>query len=171
MNPRPYSKREPIGCGVLLAIALLAPVGYVGLVLYSWRDTTPRGPLASTQEWPEPIRELHDAMKVQVQVPAFEVYLLYGRGIDSTAMCRVDDAPGVFEFLQATLQLKAVPSDAGRSDLFFNDLLPNDWRPTSRAGSQFFVSQHWLDGGEGPLYALARDPQTRRLFLYYYFNF
>jgi hypothetical protein len=173
MNPRPFSKRELVGCGALLAIALLALVGYVGLLLYSWRDTTPRGPLVSPQDWPEPIRELHDSMKRQVQAPAFEVYLLQGqpKWTVSTAMCRVEDAPGVFDFLQAKLKLKAVPAESRWTNWFFDQRLPGDWRPSSRGGSQYFASQHWLDGGEGPLFALARDQQEQCLFLSYYFNF
>jgi hypothetical protein len=173
MNPRPYSNRQLIGCGVLLAVALTVPVAYVGLVFYSWLDVTQRGPVASSQDWPEPIRKLHDAMQSQVQAPAFEVYLLHGQlgGTVSSAVCRVDDAPDVFEFLETRLRLKAVPVDSLWRDLFFSWLLPADWQPDSRTGSQYFASQHWLDGGEGELFALARDPQTGRLFLYYYFNF
>ena len=87
------------------------------------------------------------------------------------AMCRIEDAPGVFDFLQAKLGFKTVPADDHWDDLFFDDALPTDWRPATRAGTPYFASQHWLDGGEGRLYALAKDPQTNRLSLYYYFNF
>lgn len=167
------STRRRFGCATLLMLALALPVGYFALFLYAWRDQSPRGQLVSSQDWPAPIRELHAAMKKQVQVPAFEVYLLQGQPTwtVSTVMCRVEDAPGVLDFLKAKLKLRAVPAENTWSNLFFTSALPGDWRPASRAGSEYYASRHWLAGGEGTLFAVARDPQTRRLFLYYSFNF
>jgi hypothetical protein len=146
--------------------------------LYSWRDTTPRGPLPTPADWPEPIRDLHSKMtQAGVVSGPFEVYLIYGEpgSTLSTVICRMPKTAEAVEFVTATLGMKDV-TDAElpyvkMSDRAAENSAPSGWWATSNASTQVFASQQILIGGEGDLYIMAINPEEDRIFIYYEFNF
>ena len=80
----------------LIGIPLYACVGFFViwpmLWEYSWRDTTQRGILENSSDWPEPIQELATALASNSPTSKpIEVYLLYGQRSStlSTVVCRM----------------------------------------------------------------------------------
>lgn len=159
---------------VLLAI-LSAPFAWY---LYTSRDTTPRGPLPTRQDWPEPIRDLHSKMTdAGTTAEPFEVYLVYGQpgSTLSTVVCRMPHSTEVVEFLRETIGM--LPED-GKNPRYLESVerelaarVPAEWWIDPEDEAPAFVSKNVIEGGEGDMYALVADTKRNRIFLHYYFNF
>ena len=164
---------------LLIYATLFALLGLLcapyALYTYSWRDTTPRGPLTSPKTWPKPIRDLSaEAKRSGVDVDQLEVFLLYGRLGDtvSTVICRLPESSGTFEFLRKQLELQPVSAEKVERvrDEVARLAPPPEWWASS-GETELFASRHLLEGGEGDLYVVARDPEQHRIFIHYDFNF
>jgi hypothetical protein len=163
----------------LAALVLLVIVGArFALYFHSWRDTTPRGPLHTPQEWPEPIRDLHSKMSdAGIVAEPFEVFLVYGRpgSTLSTVVCRMPDSAEVVTFLKEAIGM--LP-EAGKNPRFLERVerelaarAPVGWWVEPQDETPIFVSKNVVEGGEGDMYVLAHDATRKLVYLYYYFNF
>lgn len=162
----------------LAAFAVLAIVSApFAWYIYGSRDTTPRGPLPSRQDWPEPIRDLNAKMTdAGIAVEPFEVFLVYGQpgSTLSTVICRMPDSPAVVEFLKEAIGM--LP-EAGKNLQYLEMVergvaadAPDDWWIGPQDATPIFVSKNVLEGGEGDMYVLAHAPKRNRVYFHYYFN-
>jgi hypothetical protein len=159
-----------LGVGLVLVSPLILKV-YID---YAWRDTTPVGPLSVIADWPEPIRDIHRAIEdADLDVTQFQVCLLRGKPgwVDSTAVCRVPLSALLLTVVATALDLKTIPSsDATRIQSEVNSRV-SGWWPTSPVDVEYFACSHSLAGGEGPLYVVAVDSKSNKLYIHYHFNF
>jgi len=178
MTVSKHSETKPllIGGAVLLGLVVGLPLAKFGVYLYWMRDQSPAGPLARPRDWPESVRELHTEIERQFGTSAFEVYLLKGQPgwTTGSVVCRLDDSPGVFEFLQEKLDLRSVPtSDAAKwSWRSFLPRNPNsDWWPSAgQPGVEYFASKRTLDGVDGGLHWVSRDTISQKIFILDHFD-
>jgi len=176
---RPAKKSWPSWLASIVILTILALVSApFAWYVYACRDTTPRGPLIGSSNWPEPIRDLHAAMvNSGIDVEPFEVYLIQGRPGDtiSTVICRMPASVPAFEFLKAKLGMQTLPADkkdyAGFVKREITRFAPPDWSTFAEENAEYLASRGILEGDEGDLYLVAHDPAHDRLFLHYYFNF
>lgn len=160
---------------VVIAI-LVVPVSFMVFIDYAWRDKTPRGILHDRFDWPEPVQQLEQAVGLPGTIgQGFEVYLLDGqpRSTLSEVMCRTKFREQVFQRLQAELKLQPA-NDLDNVPLRsrLNSCgLADEWWPKQNAAAQYFVCQQTHQSDEGPLFKVAIDRQSNRIFIHYWFNF
>jgi hypothetical protein len=169
---------------ILLAIAtfvmllLIVPCAWMG---YAWRDITPREPLTEQSSWPLPLRDLRAAATRRgIDMAEMEAYLVNGRpgDMDSTVFCRMPESPNVLEFLKRELELRPLAINGGDVNQRLapgfrvpKSLAPAKWWETNHSSTELFVSRRMLEGDEGDLYVVVRDPTRRLIFIRYYYNF
>jgi len=165
-----------VGLAVLVLLAIVsAPFAWH---FYAWRDTTPRGPLPTRQDWPEPIRDLHSKMtEAGISAEPFEVYLVYGQpgSTLSTVICRMPHSVEVVDFLKKSIGM--LPED-GKNPRYLESVgrevaayVPAEWWIDPQDELPAFVSKNVIEGGEGDMYVLVADAKRNRISLHYYFNF
>lgn len=163
----------------LLAIVVGAPllfsIAFNLLWAYSWRDTTPRGPLTAVTDWPEPIQDLHASLDASgADTSSFSVYLLYGQPgqVLSTVVCRIEIDDAGWGAIAGKLDLQPIPTAEGIA-LYSNIVASSDssWWPATNSTSDYFASARLLAGDEGDLYYAARDSEKQIAYVHYYFNF
>ena len=172
-------KLSPVLIGVCAIIAVPAVLWFAFNIMwaYTWRDTTPRGPLATETEWPEPIREMHTAMaKADVDLQSFAVYLLYGQPGQtlSTVVCRMDSSSDALDVLTSHLDLKPITCDdsarwAGNEVLQYTS--SDWWAPDDDDNARYYASNNLVVGDEADQYVVAHDVSRNIIFIHYYFNF
>lgn len=160
---------------VLIGVSFCLFVTFYMYYAYQFRDTTPRGPLVTVNDWPEPIQELYASLnEAGVDTKSFSVWLLHGQPAStlSTVVCRIEVDDSGWAAIQEKLDLKPVSKSKGA---VMRDLIvprsDESWWPSSHRSVEYFISAHALAGGEGDLYSAARDKASGRAFIYYDFNF
>ena len=163
----------------LLAIFLGTPfllfVAFNVLYVYGWRDTTPRGPLSTTSDWPAPIQDFHSVLAASgADTSSFSVYLLYGQPgqVLSTVICRVDVDDAAWRTIAANLDLRPIPKSDGVA-LHSEVVQSSDasWWPSTDSDSDYFASARLLAGDEADLYQAARNNESGTAYIRYHFNF
>jgi len=175
MDDAPRIKTILIVVALVVGLAVCAVAAFVVLCSWTWRDTTPRGPLASVSDWPEPVQDLYASLNdAGVDTETFSVYLLYGQPGEtlSTVVCRVDVDDTGWRAIQRKLDLQPIPDSDGKSlrDVIVSSADPS-WWPPSTSHAQYFASARLLAGDEADLYYAARDLDSGRAFVHYHFNF
>ena len=158
---------------ILVGTPLLFFFAFNILWAYSWRDTTPRGPLTNVADWPHPIQDLHASLKPHGN-SSFSLYLLYGQPGPylSTAVCRVNVDDAAWDVIATQLDLKPIPKADGvalRSSIVSSS--DATWWPATDSKSEYFASARLLAGDEGDLYRVARDHDANIAYIHYDFNF
>lgn len=129
-------------------------------------------PLANVSDWPEPIKRLYRSLSdAGVYMKSLSVFLLVS-GMDESCVFRLDVDDAGWNVIQQKLELQAIPeSKVDRLRDSIVSAADSTWWPTSTDHAEYFASAHSLAGGEGDLYCAARNSDTGRVYIYYYFNF
>ena len=160
---------------ILVGLPLFFFLAFNVLWAYSWRDTTPRGPLTAATDWPEPIQDLHAALDASgADTSSFSVYLLYGQPAQvlSTVVCRVDIDDAAWDIVATKLDLQSIPNSDGIA--LHSGIAPSSdtsWWPATNSNSDYFASARLLAGDEADLYYVARDNDMNIAYVHYHFNF
>lgn len=163
----------------VLVVVSVVVVGFVFISLTffwaSFSDTTRRGLLESSGDWPEPIQKLAVRIASETEdVPLMQVYLLEGSAgsVLSTVVCRVPYSEEAWEKIQAKLELKPIePEFLGNlRDQIFSKADRSWWPPKNHAAN-YFASARLLAGEKDDLYFCSVDPETAMIYIHYRFNF
>ena len=164
---------------VLFLAAVFCPtglgLGWSILWEYSWRDTTPHGPLMKVTDWPRPISDLYASLNDSgVDTASFSVYLLHGQPGQtlSTVVCRIDIDDDGWETIRRSIELQPIPLSQCRQ---LRHLIASTagaaWWPGEKDDAAYYASARRLAGDEGDLYYAAREKSTSRAFIHYHYNF
>lgn len=163
-----------LGFAALAAFMLLFGWSYI----WFWHDSTPRGILVSTADWPDAVQQLHE--KLVAIDPAIDVdgYLTHGQpgpfSVSEAAFRVCHSSPEIVDALKNELKLVSIKSNhrlAGWGQVVI-DKASNEWWASPRFNdTQIFASQPLLDGEEGDLYVVAYESATNTIYISYHFNF
>jgi hypothetical protein len=141
---------------------------------YAWRDTTPVGPLNSVTDWPKPVQDIYHSIDAAgLPTEQFQVCLLHGQPgwTDCTVICRAPLTDQLLELISSQLGLQTIPtSDATTVGSRVKSRV-SGWWPNASNGVAYLACSNSLAGEEGPLYVVAVDSPSAKLYIHYYFNF
>jgi hypothetical protein len=160
---------------LLAAFLAIVAIAVVAGALRMWRSTMssadPRGPVASRDEWPAPIRRLlEDIHRADLKDEGFEVFRL-GFLFDDSYFVRLRASQELMDLLKVKWGLSRIDNGDRLVEDFWARM-PSAWRADAEAVQpEYYASSGWLAGDEGDLYVVMYHDANPRVLVWYYFNF
>jgi len=134
------------------------------------------GPVKLRDEWPQPLKDLSDALGESFcDESTIQLHCLC-RGWDPEYVWRMKLAPGMFEKIERQWRLSRTFDPAhfkmeGYESRLSGLATPEWWSPKDDGNTSFYVSAQVLARGKSDRFHVAVDKKRETVFVYWWFNF